>query len=65
MNLFLALSVPQSNLSGWQNGRCSDELAGKFVTTEGSVLELMMFSSISSLAWWVNFEKVRWNRRIS
>ena len=27
-NLFLTLSVPQRNLAGWQNSRCSDELAG-------------------------------------
>ena len=38
-NLFLTLSVPQRNLAGWQNSRCSEELAGKFVTAEGSVLE--------------------------
>ena len=55
-NLFLTLSVPQRNLAGWQNSRCSDELAGKFVTGEGFVLELMKFSSISSIAWWGNFE---------
>ena len=34
-NLFLTLSVPQSNLAGWQESRCSDELAGKFVTADG------------------------------
>ena len=44
-NLFLTLSVPQRNLVGWQNSSCSDELAGKFV------LGLMMFPSISSIAW--------------
>ena len=44
-------SVPQRNLAGWQNSRCSDELAGKFVTAEGFVLVLMMFPSISSIAW--------------
>ena len=54
-------SVPQRNLAGWQNSRCSDDLAGKFVTAEGSVLELMMFASSSRLAWWRNCEKVRWN----
>ena len=46
----------QRNLAGWQNNRCSDELAGNFVSAEGFVFELMMmmFSSISSIAWWGN-----------
>ena len=59
-NLFLTSSVPQMNLAGWQNSRCSDELAAKFVSAEGFVLELKRFSSIARLAWWGNFEKVRW-----
>ena len=38
-NLFVTLTVPQRNLAGWHNSRCSDELTGKFGTAEGFVLE--------------------------
>ena len=47
----------QRNLAGWQHSRFSNELAGKFITAEGFGLELMTFSSMSSLTGWRNFEK--------
>ena len=56
-NLFLTLSVTQRNLAGWETSDCFDKLAGKFITVEGLILELMMFSSISRLALWEKFEK--------
>ena len=34
-NLFLTLSVPHRNLAGWQNIRCSNELAWKFLIVRG------------------------------
>ena len=43
-NLFLTLSVPQSNLAGWQKYRCSDELAGKFIIDRGFCLGITDFS---------------------
>ena len=40
-NLFLTLSVPHRNLAGWQNIRCSNELAGKFHIVRGFGWELL------------------------
>ena len=42
-NLFLTLSVPHRNLAGWQNIRCSNELAGKFLIVRGFGWELLTF----------------------
>ena len=42
-NLFLTLSVPHRNLAGWQNIRCSNELAGKFFIVRGFGWELLTF----------------------
>ena len=42
-NLFLTLSVPRRNLAGWQNIRCSNELAGKFLIVRGFGWELLTF----------------------
>ena len=42
-NLFLTLSVPHSNLAGWQNIRCFNELAGKFLIVRGFGWELLTF----------------------
>ena len=42
-NLFLTLSVPHRNLAGWQNIRCSNELAEKFLIVRGFGWELLTF----------------------
>ena len=42
-NLFLTLSVSHRNLAGWQNIRCSNELAGKFLIVRGFGWELLTF----------------------
>ena len=41
MNLLLTLSVPHRNLAGWQNIRCSNDLAGKFLIVRGFGWELL------------------------
>ena len=40
-NLLLTLSVPHRNLAGWQNIRCSNDLAGKCLIVRGFGWELL------------------------